>query len=148
MSSFDGFECVEQSRDYEVEQGILLDLSLYDKRLKGKWVRVRRAGGMNDEWLRAYVREVRPVTSAFLGFGEYDPIKQRNAERKVWAQTVIIGWNFTRGGKEIPYTWEEGLKFIEENPDLFENHIKDKCLMAENFYVEQMIQDGEDLGNG
>jgi hypothetical protein len=115
MSLFAQFKTNE---DLE-KKGVLLD---YGKTADGKdiCIRVARAGGSNKAFDKRMESLTKPIRRQ-LQNETVDPAVLDTILRKVWAETVVLGWENVQGedGKDIPFTVDNCVKLFTDLPELF-----------------------------
>lgn len=101
--------------------GILLQ---YGQNSKGKdiCIRVARAGGANDAYIKRMEAKVKPVKRQI----QNETIERAallNILREVFAETVVLGWENVEDeqGNPLPFTKENCVKLFTDLPDLFDD---------------------------
>lgn len=101
--------------------GILLQ---YGENSKGQpiCIRVARAGGANDAYIKRMEAKVKPVKRQI----QNETIERAallSILREVFAETVVLGWENVEdeNGKALPFTKENCVKLFTDLPDLFDD---------------------------
>lgn len=123
-----------------------------DYELKGIWLefadasmKVRRAGGSNEEFSRVLGEKLRPHRHA-MEAGGLDPKLSRRLLQETYFETVVLEWkNFVnRKGEPMELTLENFCGIMEELPDLWSAVVK-ACDEMRNFQASNVKEDIEDL---
>lgn len=72
--------------------GVVID---YDGETR---IRIARAGGHNKKYIKAVEKELKPFRRA-IAAGQMSNTKATELLSKVFAETVILGWEVNRGGQ-------------------------------------------------
>lgn len=88
-------------------------------------VKLRRAGGMNDDFNKAWEKTTRPYRRGGVDMGQLAPSIQRKLSGKAYADTVVADWNTDDFG--VPFSPEACAKQFEETP-----HFLDWCVTRAN----------------
>ena len=64
-------------------------------------IRIARAGGSNKKYIKAVERTLKPYRRA-LAAGQMSNTKATELLSKVFAETIILGWEVNRGGQWLP----------------------------------------------
>lgn len=83
---------------------------------------IARAGGSNKPYAKALERETRPLRRS-LEAGAIDEERSRALLAKVFADTVVLGWEgvIGRDGEELPFDRDNCRKLLTDLPNLFED---------------------------
>lgn len=119
------------------------------------FIKLARAGGANKAFQKAAEREFRPHRQA-IERGVIDIDMTNDLLKKVYAETIVLGWRgvldpktITYGAdgepdfsqaKELPFSKENALYLFRELPELF-NDLKEQAENAANFRHEQVKAD-------
>lgn len=101
------------------KEGIFLE---YGTNSKGKPIRFRiaRAGGANVKFAKRLEAELKPFNYQ-LKNGSLDPELGNKLLRKVFAETVVLGWEGVEdeNGQDMPFNAENCVKLFTDLPDLY-----------------------------
>ena len=115
MSLFNQFQTSEALE----KKGIILD---YGQNADGTNIQIRiaRAGGSNKQFDKRMEALTKPIRRQ-LQNETVDPVALDNIFRRVWAETVVLGWDNVQdpNGKDIPFTVDNCIQLFVDLPDLF-----------------------------
>jgi hypothetical protein len=133
--------------DESIERtGVLLE---YGETDDGKpiCIRIARAGGGNKAFERRMEAESKPYRRQ-LQNETIDSKQLMKILRKVYSETVVIGWENVRyesgpnAGKDIPFTPENCAQLFTDLPDLFTD-IQEQSRRAALFRVQELEDDAK-----
>lgn len=107
--------------DPEIEKnGILFDTGSTNKEGKPSLIRIARAGGANEAYLKRAEFRFKPHHRA-LQNGSMERTRIEKLIRETFAETVVLGWENMedREGNPLTFSKEACIKLFEELPDLF-----------------------------
>lgn len=108
---------------------------------------VKRAGGSNTAFDKAYEEKTRNMTSR-LQLAALSEEQSSALLREVYADSVIIGWEGVRNreGEIMEFSKENFVKLMQDLPTLW-RAIRTEAANHENFLKAQAQQEGTALGN-
>lgn len=82
--------------------------------------RVLRRSSQNQRYVKVLERETAPYRR-LIELGALDKKKEENVLRRVFCQSVLIGWQNVQkqSGENILYTFENAMQLFEELPELY-----------------------------
>lgn len=119
------YESYETDPQLEVD-GVHLEIGL-SKTKKVVTIRVRRAGGANQQFAKVFEQKSKPYRRLMEIPGALDPAVQERVMREVYAESVVVGWENVedRNGSELPYNKANVLQLFTDLPDLFRRIVKE-----------------------
>lgn len=123
--------------DSDIEkQGVLFDTGSTNSKGNAILIRIARAGGANDAYLKRMEVRFKPHQRAL----QANSMERKRIEalvRETFAETVVLGWENMedRDGNELPFSKENCIKLFEELPDLF-GDLQDAATKASLFRKE------------
>ena len=137
---------------YAIDQTSEADCTLYQIDVNGKspTLRVRPATEANKPYFSALLKrnsklaaqlEAKKITPALIE-------ETRDTDRELYAKFVVIGWHdmVQPDGKDIPFTPEDCVEFLEELPDWLFDLTREFC--RENTNFAGGTGDAAAVGNG
>lgn len=134
---FDGFDAYEMDENLESGEGVRVE---YDD---GRAFILHRAGGSNRKFGRLLQAKMKPVQRRVETGTLPDSVAERIL-RDCYAEAVIVGWDgITAGGKAVPFSKENVLAFLEQQPEVFRAIQRD----ANDLALFRAEEREADLGN-
>lgn len=134
---FDGFDAYQMDENLESGEGVRVE---YDD---GRAFILHRAGGSNRKYSRLLLARTKPHQRKIDIGALPDAIGDR-IMRECYADAIIVGWDgITSGGNPVPFTRENVLAFLEQEPEVFRAIQRD----AADLSIFRREQQDDDEGN-
>jgi hypothetical protein len=138
MSLFSQFET-----DTSLEKGGIL--LRYGKTKEGKdiCIRVARAGGANDAYMKLMEAKVKPLRRQIQN-DRIERVLLDNITKEVFAQTVILGWENVeeKNGTPIAFSKAACIDLFTRLPDLWAD-VQEQSQNAQLFRIENQEEDAK-----
>ena len=110
--NFDGFEALDLDANLESGEGARAAL------VGPYWMKVRRAGGSNKAYARAMQKKLADY-QPLIAKGELPDDVWDRLRMEVFAETIVVAWNFQSGGQPVPFSPQNVLAFFKRYPEGF-----------------------------
>lgn len=124
------YNAYETDRSAEVD-GVHLEVGT-DSKGRISTIRVRRAGGANQQFAKVFEFKSKPYRRLMEIPGALDPAVQERIMREVYAESVVVGWENIedRDGNPMEFSKDNVLRLFTDLPDLFRTIMKESQDMA------------------